>query len=187
MISIRKLVAFTSEHQKALGDSGYTSCYSYQVEKKISVDTIVIKLQRYRLEKPYSKRWHVDQETIAHYHELISQGYSWGSFDQECLVGVMIVEKRAWNNSFWIDYIEVVKSYQGRGIGSQLLATLIEEAKQEQVRVITLETQNTNGDAIDFYQRNGFELDGLNMTLYDAEHGKEIAIFLSKRIEFFPE
>ncbi|MVM32139.1 GNAT family N-acetyltransferase [Spirosoma sp. HMF4905] len=185
VISIRRLSTFTSEHQKALGNTGYTSYYSYQVDKTIGVNTLVISIQRYKLEKPYIKRWPVDQATIAHYHKVVAQGYSWASFDQNSLVGVMIVEKREWNNSFWIDYIEVVESYQGRGIGSQLVAKLVGEAQKEHVRIITLETQNTNGDAIDFYQRNGFEIDGLNTTLYDSEHGEEIAIFLSKQIEFF--
>jgi len=71
-----------------------------------------------------------------------------------------------------------------RGIGKALLETVLARAKQEGLRGILCETQSTNVPAIRLYQKLGFTIQGLDLSLYsnqDLERG-EIAIFLRKPI-----
>ena len=47
---------------------------------------------------------------------------------------------------------------EGQGLGSQLMDTVIEEARQQKCKRLFLITTNDNLNALGFYQRRGFEL-----------------------------
>jgi len=47
---------------------------------------------------------------------------------------------------------------EGKGIGTRLLNTVVEEARKQNCRRISLITTNDNLNALGFYQRRGFEL-----------------------------
>jgi len=49
-------------------------------------------------------------------------------------------------------------NFRRKGIGCQILNTLCDEARQRGYRQITLETTETWKEAINFYQRNGFQV-----------------------------
>ncbi|MGH0054196.1 MAG: N-acetyltransferase family protein [Sphaerochaetaceae bacterium] len=52
--------------------------------------------------------------------------------------------------------ISVTKTYQGKGIGSLLLETLLSSAKQAGYEQMELEVVASNSTAIKLYERNGF-------------------------------
>lgn len=49
---------------------------------------------------------------------------------------------------------------------------------------INLETQNTNVNAIRFYRRSGFEIEGIDLSYYtnDDVEGGEVAIFMKRKL-----
>ncbi|UXD21511.1 30S ribosomal protein S18 [Ignicoccus pacificus DSM 13166] len=53
--------------------------------------------------------------------------------------------------------IAVLKKYQGKGIGSQLVKKLIEEALKEGIRYIYLEVRVSNERAQKLYEKHGFK------------------------------
>lgn len=56
-----------------------------------------------------------------------------------------------------IGRMAVRKSARGKGIGSEVLAALLEEAKRRRFQELVLHAQS---HAIDFYLKHGFQIDG---------------------------
>ncbi len=183
MIEINKLTEFNSKQLLSFGHIGYKSNAVYKLEQNSSDNEIVFVFKYIKLECPYIKTYLTNDTVIATYTRIISEGNSFGAYDKQRLVGVVIAEKREWNNSLWIELILVAERERGKGIGASLLKKLIQNASNKNIRVISLETQNTNVPAINFYRKNGFEISGLNINLYkDLESKDEIAIYMTKTL-----
>lgn len=185
MITVKKLRQFTIEDEKSFGLNGFVTNEIYEVSKEENYDEIKISLKLRRLEEPLIKEWPHIEKDIEWYNEIIKQELSLGAYDNEKLIGVLIVEKREWNNSLWVADIAIAEEYRGKGIGSLLMDNLFKLARVKQVRIIGLETQSTNLPAILFYRKNGFELDGVDLSLYtnnDIEN-KEVALYMKKKIQ----
>jgi ribosomal protein S18 acetylase RimI-like enzyme len=93
-------------------------------------------------------------------------------------VGVVSFSHEKWNNVLRIIDIHIHQSEQNKGIGSKLMALVIERAAQIGVRAIVLETQTSNYPAIQFYKKHGFNFMGCNLLSYsnnDVEK-KEVRI-----------
>jgi ribosomal protein S18 acetylase RimI-like enzyme len=87
----------------------------------------------------------------------------------EEIVGVAQLEFEAWNGRARIEHLYVTPSYRGQGVGRALVEALDQRAREEEgVRCLWLETSNINHPGIQFYRRMGFELCGLDETLYQA-------------------
>ncbi|MGN8067530.1 GNAT family N-acetyltransferase [Mucilaginibacter sp. 22184] len=185
MITIKTLKEFTLADQHSFGFSGYHAHEIYQLSRTQHENEFTIKLTRVKLEQPYIKRWTYTQEDTDHYAELITEKLSLGAFENDRLIGVAIAQKRAWNNSLWVDYIEVADSHRKMGIGTLLLNRMTLTATEQKIRLIELETQSTNTPAIDFYLKNGFEICGVHSFLYDPASvpEQEKAILLGKLMD----
>ena len=62
--------------------------------------------------------------------------------------------------------IAVEEGYQRRGIGYKLLQRIIEEAKKNNIKTISLEVDETNEKAINFYKKNGFVVTNIRKKYY---------------------
>jgi ribosomal-protein-alanine N-acetyltransferase len=56
----------------------------------------------------------------------------------------------------WVQTMAVAPEQQGRGLGSRLLAALLEEAARRRQRVVSLEVRAGNATAQRLYERHGF-------------------------------
>jgi ribosomal protein S18 acetylase RimI-like enzyme len=184
MVTIRALKRFTIDDQKNLGENGYTSNGKYIVKKSESDERTTITLELVRLEKPYVKVWpHVEADFVRYRH-ILPLGHSFGAYDEGRLVGVLIAEPRTWNNTLLIDNIAVSDACRRKGVGTLLVKRIEALAMQKRYRIIALETQSTNLLAIEFYRKNGFEIDAVDLSYYtntDSENG-EVAIFMKKKL-----
>jgi ribosomal protein S18 acetylase RimI-like enzyme len=127
-----------------------------------------------------------DHSSLAHYNEVIRQGYSYGAFAEKKLVGFILAERQIWNSTLVIREFGVTPKMRRHGIGKELLEKAIDQARQLGLRGILCETQSTNVPAIRLYQKLGFSIQGLDLALYsneDAETG-EVAVFLRKAVPF---
>lgn len=99
-------------------------------------------------------------------------------------VGFAAGEYAAWNRRFTLWHLYVARPWRGRGLGRALLAAVEARAREAGARCLWLETQNTNYPAVQFYQRLGFRLCGLDETLYDpaGPASEEVALFFSRQI-----
>jgi len=115
---------------------------------------------------------------------MLEQDLSFGLLENGRLAAICILEYQTWNNLLNIEQIEVLPDLRGRGLGVKLLAEVQKTAVRLNVRAVSLETQNTNGEAISFYRKNGYSIEGIDLSFYtntDLTEG-EVAIFMKKKI-----
>ncbi len=85
---------------------------------------------------------------------------------------------RWWNHFICVDRLDVTPNYRRKGIGTLLLQTAREWAKDQGCRGLYLETQDTNVPAMRLYEKNGFTLCGIDtMFYYNSPHRGETAAF----------
>ncbi len=179
MLNIKLLTELSFRSINDLGHNGYISDVIYKAEKNSDKETISFVLKPEKQNVPYFKTWKLTDENIDHYRRIISEGYSFGAYENNELAGIVLCEERKWNNTLYIENLLVSESQRGKGIGKSLMKKVIETAAQNNLRHIELETQNTNGHAIGFYSKLGFSVTGMNLTLYDPdENNEEVAIFM---------
>ena len=131
------------------------------------------------------KEFDHDDETLQRYQRVLSDGYSFGAYDENLLVGLVIGEPHEWNRSLWVWEFHVVEACRKRGIGKQLMDSVAEKAQRAGFRTIVCETQNTNVTAIEVYRRLGFGLEGIDISYYsnDDYPDGEIAVFMKRRLQ----
>ena len=101
-------------------------------------------------------------------------------------VGFLCIGYSSWNNKAVLWDIYVDSSYQRLGIGTQLINFAEQRAKSFGSRVIVLECQSSNYNAIMFYKKNGYELTGFDLLKYSNQDMKinEIGLEMSKLLAF---
>lgn len=165
------------------GHNGYVSSQSYEVKSTFEAGKISFDLQLRELKTPYKKTWKLTADDFEDYNEVMEENYSFGAFLNNVLLGFIICEEMDWNNSLYIENILVAESQRGKGIGTQLLQQVLQLAKKKKIRIVELETQNTNVPAIEFYQKQGFKMSGVNLKHFDPKDaGNEIAVFMACEI-----
>ena len=91
----------------------------------------------------------------------------------------------SWNNRFRISNICVFDhADRGSGIGGALMQRITETAEAVHARMIVLETQTCNENAIAFYRGFGFEIIGFDLYSYSNEDPErnEVRIELGKKM-----
>ena len=93
------------------------------------------------------------------------------------------MDRESWSNRLRITEILVFDEYRRRGYGTVLINKAKEIAKVEGSREIILETQSCNTKAIDFYMKNGFIVNGIDLSCYsnDDVEKKEVRLELVYR------
>ncbi|KMQ67542.1 streptothricin acetyltransferase [Chryseobacterium sp. FH2] len=156
----------------------------YETDKIFSVSTIEIENSfEFNLREKnqhYKKIWETNSDDIDELNEIITQGHSFGVYENNELIGWAICDFRDWNNSLFIENMLISEKFRGRNIGRYLIKNIHKEARILGCRIVELETQNTNYPAIKFYQKAGFQFTGLNTKLYD--NSTETALFMSFEI-----
>ncbi|MCS3531875.1 GNAT family N-acetyltransferase [Chryseobacterium sp. JUb7] len=174
-MEIKTLEKLTSNPTLNWGFNGY------ETDKILAVSTIKIgsSLEFNLREKNqyYKKIWETNAEDVDDLNEIIEQGNSFGAFENGELMGWAICDFRKWNNSLFIENILVSEKYRGQNIGKLFIKNINRKARELQCRMVELETQNTNYPAIQFYQKTGFSITGMNTKLYNDSF--ETALLMS--------
>ena len=101
------------------------------------------------------------------FSEWLEEPIAYGAFEDERLLGFVEGTIEKWNNRFRISNICVFESGKRHaGIGTKLMETILQAAKQSGARMVILETQTCNENAIAFYKKNGFEIIGFDLYSY---------------------
>lgn len=118
------------------------------------------------------------------FNEWLEDPIAFGAFESGRLLGYVEGTLEKWNNRYRISNICVFDDTRRHsGIGTALLNTILHEARLSGARMVVLETQNCNENAISFYQKNGFEIIGFDLYAYtnsDPER-HEIRIEMGKK------
>ncbi len=100
--------------------------------------------------------------------------------DDRC-VGYVITYVQ-WNKYLYLDNLLVLKDYRRYGVGSRLLQGALEKAHELGLLGVWLICQDNNLGACRFYMKNGYELGGMNLPVYDGtkQEGKSDLYFYKK-------
>ncbi|WP_300569568.1 GNAT family N-acetyltransferase [Flavobacterium sp.] len=178
MIKIEIIKTLTENEFSTWGHNGYESYQIFTINVINQQESISFSLSLKSLEEPYLKHWEIKSADIDTFNEIIKAGHSFGAYEDDRLIGIVICEERTWNNSLHIESILVSEKYRQKGIGKLLIEKVIVHAEHKNFRLIELETQNTNVPAIKFYQNQGFKITGINMKLYNEEKN-EMALYMT--------
>ena len=101
------------------------------------------------------------------YGDWLEDPIAYGAFEGERLIGFVEGSMETWNNRFRISNICVFEdAARGSGVGTRLMAAIQQEAATRRARMIILETQTCNENAISFYKKNGFDIIGFDLYSY---------------------
>ena len=110
---------------------------------------------------------------------------AYGAFIDHQMIGYVEGAMETWNQRFRISNICIFEtSKRHTGIGKKLMETIIEVAQSLQARMVVLETQSCNVNAIEFYKKMGFCIIGFDLYAYsnmDREQ-HEIRIEMGKKL-----
>lgn len=101
------------------------------------------------------------------FDEWLEEPVAYGAFEDGKLIGFVEGTIEKWNNRYRISNICVFETGKRHsGVGTKLMETILQEAKQSGARMIVLETQTCNENAIAFYKKNGFDIIGFDLYSY---------------------
>jgi RimJ/RimL family protein N-acetyltransferase len=184
-VEIKPLTAVHIPHIPAV-ISGYQTNEIYQVFYTEGERETAVTLRLITVPQPYHNRFPALEETeLARYHQIPAQGFSFGLFNYDVLVGVALAEKMAWNNSLWVWEFHIANGYRGQGWGRLLMTKLVAQAQAAGLRTIVCETQNTNVPAIRFYRRMGVRVEGVDISYYSNDvlkADRQVAVFMKRRL-----
>lgn len=119
------------------------------------------------------------------FNEWLDNPKAFGAFEDEHFIGFVEGYLEKWNNRYRISNICIFESSNRHsGIGMLLMQTILSEAMKSGARMVVLETQSCNENAISFYKKHGFKMIGFDLFAYtntDQER-HEIRIEMGKII-----
>lgn len=119
------------------------------------------------------------------FSEWLDDPVAYGAFENERLLGYVEGFLETWNNRYRISNICIFDDAdRHRGIGTLLMNIILKEADASKARMVVLETQTCNENAIAFYQRNGFKIIGFDLYSYSNSDPEkhEIRIEMGKKL-----
>lgn len=134
--------------------------------------------------KPFDKLAEMSFDDVF-FNEWLDDPVAFGAFENGKLLGYIEGSHEKWNNRYRISNICVFDDTRRHsGIGTLLMDTILYEAKQSGARMVVLETQTCNENAIAFYRKNGFEIIGFDLYAYTNSDPKrhEIRIEMGKKL-----
>lgn len=119
------------------------------------------------------------------FNEWLDDPNAFGVFEDGQMLGYVEGTLEEWNNRYRISNICVFDaSNRHNGIGSLLMEFILSEAVKSGARMVVLETQTCNENAISFYEKHGFKIIGFDLFAYsntDPER-HEVRIEMGKMI-----
>lgn len=118
--------------------------------------------------------------------EWLDDPKAFGAFENGQLLGYVEGALEKWNNRYRISNICVFDNLKRHaGIGTLLMKTILSEAVKSGARMVVLETQTCNENAISFYKKNGFRIIGFDLFAYsntDSER-HEIRLEMGRELD----
>jgi ribosomal protein S18 acetylase RimI-like enzyme len=134
-------------------------------------------LRERRLTAPLTKRFPLDDVRAA--ERPWSHGFL--AEDGGACIGFAAAGLQPWNKRMVLWHLYVQPSARGQGVGRRLARRTVELGRELGARHLWLETTNLNAPGVGAYRALGFELTGIDATLYDGTPAEgEIALFFSR-------
>ncbi|MDQ6873962.1 MAG: GNAT family N-acetyltransferase [Actinomycetota bacterium] len=97
------------------------------------------------------------------------------------LCGFAATAYHDWNRRLQLCHLYVDRGARRRGVARALVEAVLVHGRQTPAAHLWLETSNVNQPAVSAYRKLGFEICGLDTTLYDGTGARgEVALYLSR-------
>ena len=141
----------------------YTSNAYYDVEVKHEDNNFTLAFVKRPFDAPFEKK---PDDFDVLFQPWWDDVKAWGIVEGEQLVAVIETAVEEWSNRLRVTELWVDDAYHRQGIATALMDIAVKRAKDEKRRVIMLETQSCNENAIAFYLAYGFTLIGFDSCAY---------------------
>lgn len=105
-------------------------------------------------------RWYSVDYSLEYWKDLLTEGELpiFVAFNNVTMLGYVMLEGINFGVGY-LGWIGVLKEFQGKGIGKQLIAAIEKWARENGIHKLELETQEPELQA--FYEKQGFVLEGI--------------------------
>lgn len=141
----------------------YISLNYYDVEINKSSSGFDVSFVKKPYDEPYE---HLPDDTDKLFQSWWDDIKAWGIVEGERLVAVVETAVEEWSNRLRVTELWIDDAYRRQGIGTALMDIAMKRAREEKRRVLMLETQSRNENAIAFYLAYGFSLIGFDACAY---------------------
>lgn len=155
-------------------DTSFETEYVWQMNERTSHADITVSFHLTRLPRPMKVTGVILPDDVSQHFLKGSTLFVADDGSQIC--GFVEVSVSEWNQATTINNLAVAPAYRRQGIGSRLLRHALEWARQNQSRVVLLDTPTKAYPAICLYQKHGFTFCGFNDQLYP---NRDIALFFA--------
>lgn len=154
-------------------DDSFDTEYVWQMEEQIRPGNINVSFRLTHLPRPMRVSGIISPDDLV--HNFQSDGTLFVA-DDKGIRGFIDVTPSQWNQVAYINNFAVAPAFRRKGLGTRLLRTALDWARQRRLRLALLDTSTKAHPAICFYQKNGFTYCGFNDQLYP---NRDIALFFS--------
>jgi ribosomal protein S18 acetylase RimI-like enzyme len=142
----------------------YTTNQHYKVQISHTKKSWTTKLVLTPLPEPVQKRF--EEQLFA---EHVEEPRAFTAVHNGEQIGWIQLGYEKWNNRMRVWELLIKKEHRRKRIGTQLMQHAIKLAKERGARMLVLETQSCNTNAIRFYLKHGCELIGFDTTAYSNQ------------------
>lgn len=107
-------------------------------------------------------------------------------FDEERMIGFLAIQcsqpDHLWTRHIAEFGLMILKDYCGDGLGSKLLHIMEEEAKEMKIQRIEARARTKNSDALFFYLKNGYLIEGIRKRAAYIEGTFEDEYYIAKQL-----
>lgn len=114
---------------------------------------------------------YISDPSIESVNEYIDRGYCYVAYKNSSIIGIYVLIKTRPLTMELVN-ISVEESYQGTGVGKELLYSAINVAKKLNAKVLEVGTGNSSISQLAFYQKCGFRIDSVDKDFF-KKHYKE--------------
>ena len=144
----------------------YTSEYYYDISVDKTTEGFIIPIQKKKFDKLFT---HVPED--GEYPDRLFEDWwekaeAFGIVENGKLLAAIEVNPEEWSNRLLITELFVDEKIRGQGYGKKLIDLAKEITVKRGYRVLMLETQSSNVNAVDFYLHQGFILIGFDSCCY---------------------
>lgn len=153
-------------------DGSYETDQVWQVTQQEEQGEVTARFRNVRLPRSMRVRYPAWGEALLYHQErgdlvLVAAEATeiWGYVDQQCLPdqGIAVMH-----------HLIVATNHRRQGIGSALLARVMQDSRQQSMSKIMATVQSKNHPAISFLQHHGFKFSGYNEGFY---RNQDIALY----------
>ena len=144
----------------------YTSDHYYDICIEKTPDGFSIPIRKRQFDSTFIHRSEDGDPADRLFADWWEKARAFGIVEDGKLLAAIEVCPEEWSNRLMITELFVCKELRGHGYGGKLIALAKAIAVQEHYRVLMLETQSSNVNAVDFYLHEGFSLIGFDSCCY---------------------